>query len=298
MPFAEAKGARLYYEEAGSGYPLVFVHEFAGDYRCWEEQMRYFSRYYRCVAFNARGYPPSDVPADPGLYGQEFAADDIAAVIRHLGLPRAHVVGLSQGAFAALHFGMRHAELASALVLAGCGSGALKADRERFQRESRAKADQLEKEGIDKVALDMALAPSRVQLQNKNPRGFAEFVKQLAEHSSAGSAMTLRRYQAARPSLYDLSHEIAAVAIPTLILVGDEDEPCLEPSLFLKRTMASAGLWVFPKTGHALNLEEPALFNQVVRDFLATVELGKWMPRDPRSRATTIFNAARAEKAG
>ncbi len=297
MPFAEAEGARLYYEEAGSGYPLVFVHEFAGDYRCWEQQMRDFSRSYRCIAFNARGYPPSDVPADPSLYGQEFAADDIAAVIRHLGLPRAHVVGLSQGASAALHFGMRHAELVSALVLAGCGSGAPKADRERFQRESRAKADQLENEGIDKIAADMALAPNRVQLQNKDPRGFTEFVKQLAEHSSAGSAMTLRRYQAMRPSLYDLSHEIAAIASPTLILVGDEDEPCLEPSLFLKRTMASAGLWVFPKTGHAMNLEEPALFNQVVRSFLAAVELGKWMPRDPRSRATAMFTAAKAEKA-
>ncbi len=294
MPFAEAKGAKLYYEEAGSGYPIVFVHEFGGDHRCWEQQMRYFSRHYRCVAFNARGYPPSDVPDEAALYGQEFAADDIAAVIRHIGQPRAHVVGLSQGAFAALHFGMRHPDLASALVLAGCGSGAPKADRERFQRESRAKADQLEKEGIDKLALDMALAPTRVQLQNKDPRGFAEFVQHLAEHSSLGSAMTLRNYQAARPSLYDLGPEIAAVAIPTLILVGDEDEPCLEASLYLKRTISASGLSVFPKTGHPMNLEEPDLFNQAVADFLAAVEIGKWLPRDPRSRAGSMFAAAGA----
>jgi pimeloyl-ACP methyl ester carboxylesterase len=96
-------GVTLHYEEAGSGTPMVFVHEYAGDHRAWEMQLRFFSRRYRCIAYAARGYPPSEVPADPAKYSQDRATDDIAAIITGLGLGQAHVVGLSMGGFATLH---------------------------------------------------------------------------------------------------------------------------------------------------------------------------------------------------
>jgi pimeloyl-ACP methyl ester carboxylesterase len=73
-------GVKLYYEEAGEGAPIVFVHEFAGDYRSWEHQLRYFGRRYRCIAYNARGFPPSDVPEGVDSYSQERARDDIKAI--------------------------------------------------------------------------------------------------------------------------------------------------------------------------------------------------------------------------
>jgi pimeloyl-ACP methyl ester carboxylesterase len=91
MPYVEATGAKLYFEESGYGYPIIFIHELASDIRGWETQLRHFSRGYRCIAYNARGYPPSDIPADFSSYGWEFAVDDIAAVMRGLKIERAHL---------------------------------------------------------------------------------------------------------------------------------------------------------------------------------------------------------------
>lgn len=283
MAHAQADGAKLYFEETGSGYPLIFVHEFGADHRQWESQVRYFSRHYRCIAINARGYPPSEVPDDEDLYDHVHQVEDIGAVMRHLGLVKAHIVGLSMGAYATLNFGLRHPERASALVVAGCGSGAPKADRERFRMEAEVLAARLLSEGMGPIAQALALGGTRVQLQNKDPRGWDEFVRHLSEHSAKGSAYTLRKYQAIRPSLFDLESELRQLAVPTLLAVGDEDEPCLETNLFLKRTIPRSGLWVAPKTGHAINLEEPAAFNQAVAEFLAAVERGRWSARDPRS---------------
>jgi pimeloyl-ACP methyl ester carboxylesterase len=292
MPFARSGDVKLYYEEAGQGHPLIFVHELAGDYRSWEPQMRWFARSYRCIAFNARGYPPSDVPADEGEYGWEFAVNDIAALLSDLGIARAHVVGLSMGGYAALLFGLRHPGAASALVIAGCGSGALRSERNTFAAHSRLIADRFLGEGAEAAAQALGLGPSRVQLQNKDPRGWAESMRHLAEHSALGSALTLRRFQAERPSLFDFEAELRAMAVPVLLAVGDEDDACLETNLFLKRTIPTAGLWVAPKTGHAINIEEPAAFNRAVQDFLAAVERGRWSPRDPRSiGAPGVFSA-------
>lgn len=283
MPYAQSAGAKLYYEETGDGYPIVFVHEFAADVRSWESQVRALSRQYRCITFNARGYPPSDVPDGDEAYGHVHAVDDIAAIMQHLGLPKAHVVGLSMGAYATLCFGLRYPKLATALVVAGCGSGAPKADREEFKKEADALAERYLKEGAEPIAQLLALGSTRVQLQNKDPRGWAEFLRHQSEHSATGSAMTLRNFQALRPSLYDMKSDLEKLTIPTLLVVGDEDEPCLDTNLFLKRTIPSAGLWVVPKTGHAVNLEEPAAFDEAVLEFFGAVERGRWSLRDPRS---------------
>ena len=293
MPYAQSTGARLYYEETGRGYPIVFVHEFGADHREWETQIRWFAREYRCIAFAARGYPPSDVPESDDAYGHRHATDDIAAVLRHLDIAKAHVVGLSMGAYATLQFGLVHPALASALVVAGCGSGAVPAERAAFQAQTLDTAAQFLRRGAAALAPQLAVSPSRVQLQNKDPRGWAEFVRHLGEHSATGSALTLRNFQALRPSLWDFEAALRSLAVPTLIVVGDEDNPCLEPSLFLKRAIPTAGLWVFPRTGHAVNLEEPALFNRVCQDFFGSVERGNWGPRDPRSLSGDVFKVAK-----
>jgi pimeloyl-ACP methyl ester carboxylesterase len=142
MPHATTDdGVRLHYEETGSGTPVILEHEFAGDVRSWEAQLRHFGQRYRCIAFNARGYPPSDVPEDPAAYSQARAADDVKSVLDHLGIERAHVVGLSMGGFATLHFGFRHPARARSLVVAGCGYGAEKDQRERFRGEAETVAE-------------------------------------------------------------------------------------------------------------------------------------------------------------
>ena len=297
MPYAPSPdGTRLYYEEAGSGHPLLFIHEFAGDHESWEPQLRHFARRYRSIAYNARGYPPSDVPADAGAYSQAHAVADAIAVLDHLAIERAHVVGLSMGGFATLHLGLAHPQRASALVVAGCGYGAPRGARPGFQRETQAVAERLEQEGMATVGADYALGPTRVQFQAKDPRGWAAFRDRLTRHSAQGAANTLRGVQSRRPSLYDLEEGLAALTVPTLLITGDEDEPCLDANLYLKRTIPASGLVVVPKSGHTINLEEPDAFNQACASFFSQVENGQWPARDPRSLGEATITRADTEE--
>jgi pimeloyl-ACP methyl ester carboxylesterase len=275
VSFVTADGLRLYVEETGTGDPIIFAHELHSDYREWEAQVRWFSRSYRCITFNARGYPPSDVPGDSGLYGFPFVVHDIAAVMRDLGISNAHVVGLSQGAYAALHFGLMYPEMARSLVVASVGAGSPAADRAKFVAEAEATARAYLEQGSYAVAEVVGQGPARTQLLRKDPRGFHQFLSHLREHSPERKARTLVGYQARRPSLQDYEKEFAGLQIPVLLIAGDEDEPCLETTLWLKRTLPNAGLWICPNSGHAINLEEPAAFNRTVGDFLSAVERGR-----------------------
>jgi len=272
MAFVRSGDVDLYVEETGTGYPIVFVHEFASDHREWEPQVRWFSRSYRCVTYNARGYPPSDVPADRDEYGWELAVADLLAVLDGLGIDRAHVVGLSMGGYAVLQFGLRHPERASAIVAAGAGSGSGPAERADWPRVAGAIAERFVTEGISVMAEEIGHGPTRIQLRRKSPRAWDEFMDHLREHSAVGMANTMARYQAQRPSLYDFEDDFRALTVPVLLAVGDEDGPCLETNLMLKRAIPGAGLWIHPHTGHAINLEEPAAFNETVGAFLADVE--------------------------
>ena len=269
----------LYYEDTGAGAAIVFVHEFAGDYRSWEPQVRHFARRYRCITFNARGYLPSQVPPEIARYSQEHARDDILAVLDALALDQAHIVGLSMGAFATLHFGMTYPARARSLVVAGCGYGAHPEAYADFQAHARANAELIRTQGVAQFAAGYGHGPGRTQLKAKDPRGFAEFMRIFSDHSDLGSANTMAGYQARRPSLYRLTETLAAMTTPTLIVAGDEDDPTLDPGLMLKRTIPSAGLAVLPKSGHVLNLEEPALFNYLLEDFFHQVECGRWQSR-------------------
>ena len=290
MPHATADdGVKLYYEETGAGVPVIFVHEFAGDLRSWEAQLRHFGQRFRAIAYNARGYPPSDVPDDVGKYSQNRAADDIAAVLEHLQLNRAHVVGLSMGRFATLHFGFRHAPSARSLTVAGCGYGADHAKREDFRAEGANTVSFLREQGMETFATRFAYGPTRVQLENKSPRAFAEFKRQLAEHSAIGSANTLLGVQRERPSLYDLKDQMKALNVPTLILTGDEDWPCLLPGILMKETIPSSALAVMPNCGHGINIEDPDHFNRIVGDFLVHADSGRWPVRDPRAMSASII---------
>ena len=293
MSFATTNdGVRLHYEEAGTGTPIVFVHEFGGDHRSWEPQIRYFARRHRCITFAARGYPPSDVPENLDVYSQARAVADILTILDHLKIDCAHVVGLSMGGFAAVHFGLDHPDRTRSLVVAGAGYGAEKQYEDYFRNVSLEVAQQFEVQGSQRFAKTYSIGASRVQFQNKDPRGWQEFATQLGEHSSRGSANTMRGVQARRPSLYDLEDRLARMPVPTLIIVGDEDDHCLQPGIFMKKTIPAAGLLVLPKTGHTLNLEEPALFNQQVAEFITMAEAGRWASRDSRAKAAEIMKTS------
>ena len=103
----------------------------------------------------------------------------------------------------------------------------------------------------------------------------------LSEHSAAGSAHTQQGVQKERPSLFDLTDRMRALTVPTLIVTGDEDWPCLVPGVFMKRTIPSSALLTVPNTGHTVNLEEPDTFNAALAGFFAQVDAGRWPMRDP-----------------
>lgn len=276
-------GVGLHVEEAGQGHPILFIHEFGGNHASWEPQMRFFARRYRCISYAARGYAPSDIPETIDAYSQRIAVKDAIAVLDALGIEKAHIVGLSMGGFATVHFGLVAPERALSLTVAGAGYGCEKEFEDYFRGVSLEVADNFEKQGAREFSKIYALGASRVQFQNKDPRGWREFADRLATHSDKGAALTMRGVQARRPSFYDLEAELKVMDVPTLVVVGDEDDHCLQPGIFLKKTIPACGLSVFPKTGHTLNLEEPQAFNSLLADFFAQVEAGAWTKRDPRA---------------
>jgi pimeloyl-ACP methyl ester carboxylesterase len=293
MPHVEATGAKLYFEESGHGYPIIFIHEFASDIRGWETQLRYFSRAYHCIAYNARGYPPSDVPDDVSLYGWELAVDDIAALMQGLRIERAHLVGVSMGGYAALQFGLRYPKKVSAIVAASVGSGSHPNQRNAWLRETTVLARIFIDHGMVAMAERMARGPARIQLKYKDPRGWQEFISRLRQHSARGMSHTMARCQALRPSLHDLRDQFPDMTIPVLLAVGDEDAACLEANLMLKSVLPNAGLWICPNTGHGINLEEAAAFNAQIQNFLAAAERGSWRRGYPRIEPRPVLQLQR-----
>lgn len=279
-------GVRLYYEDCGNGDPILFMHEFGGHHLSWEPQLRHFSRRYRCISYAARGWPPSDVPDTVASYSQARAADDAAAVLRALRIEKAHLVGLSMGATAAIEFGIRHPQMAASLTAAACGSGASTdpEQKRKFHDDCMAFADRIEREGMAAMAELYCAGPARVQYRDKDPRGWEEFKRQFAAGSARGHALTMRGVQAPRVPLFERKSELNAIAAPVLVIAGDEDDSTLELALFLKRNIARCGLLMLPRTGHTINLEEPAAFNAALEEFLHAIERGRWGERDAVAR--------------
>ncbi len=280
MPkIAAADGTQLYYEEVGSGTPVVFVHEFAGDYRTWEPQMRAFARAHRCVTYSQRGYPPSDVPTDPACYGQDIARGDVIALMDALDIDKAHVVGHSMGAYTALHVGIQHPERCLSVAAAGCGWGSPPdpAARDAMRKLAQETSKLFTDKSMAEAAAIYGDGAMRQPHKHKDPRGYAEFIRMLSEHSSQGHALTMAMLQAKRPTLWDLEKDLRKFSVPLLVIVGDEDESCLDGSIFLKRTAPTAGLYVMPRSGHNNPTEEPAAFNAALAELFATAEAGRWL---------------------
>lgn len=277
MPTVMIDGVRIYYESYGEGYPLVLSHEFAGDHRSWDSQVRFFSTRYRVITYNARGYPPSGVPPHIEDYRQERSVADLNGLLQHLGIKEAHMCGLSMGGNVVLNFAISFPGIAKSIVVAGTGTGSTQPIQ--FRRNVVKLADQMEADGMSSMK-DYVRGPARVQLLRKDPEAYRNFARQFLEHSAFGSSMTFRGVLARRPTIFELESKLSLLEMPTFIMVGDEDDPCLDPAIFMKRCIRKSGLLILPRSGHAINLEEPDLFNEAVSNFLTEVDNGMWHSRD------------------
>ncbi len=279
MPYVQSDGARLYYEEAGTGTPIVFAHEFSGDLWSWEKQIQHFSRRYRCIAFNARGYPPSDVPKALSHYSHKHAVDDIAVVMRHLRVNKAHIIGCSMGSRTTLDFGLTYPRMALSLTMIGIGSGGDPRDKAAFLRQTEARARLYEQGGLAVVLKGLRVAANRMQLKRKNPRAFEDFCRRFMQHSAQGCANITRRVQGRRVSLFSMEKPLRALKAPAHVIVGDEDPGAINSGLFMKQVSPAVRLSVVPATGHLVNLEEPDLMHRLTEDFFALIESRQWRPR-------------------
>ncbi len=274
MPHATAAdGARLWFEASGSGPALLMAHELGSDARQWRGQVDALSGRFRCITPNARGYPASAVPEADDAYLWDRFAGDLGAVLDAAGEPRALLMGWSMGAYAALQFARLQPDRVRALVLVGVGSGSPEADMAPWRLQMRDMAAAW-LEDPRRAARMLAEAPNRQALKRLNPAAFDAWLADLEGHSPQGMALTCRNYQGRRPALQDFEAELARLAIPTLIVCGEEDAPCLETSRWLARTLPDARQWLEPGAGHCPNLEIADTFNRRVDQFLAELSKG------------------------
>jgi len=276
MPSVDVNGVTIQYVEVGRGTPLIFSHEFAGSMESWEAQLRFFARRYRCIAYNNRGYPPSSIPEQAEAYSEEQSVDDLRALLDALQIERAFLCGLSMGGGIVLKFGLRHPARCLGLAIAGAGSGS--ESRDQFEQGMNAYLAEFDRGDIEGALRVTAENPTRVPLRRKDPLGWNRFADQFLRHSALGSARTLREVQIKRRTIYQVEADMRTLNAPVLVMVGDDDAPCIGPALLMKRSLPNAGLIVFPRSGHAINLEEPDLFNRTLQDFLDDVEHDAWSP--------------------
>lgn len=273
MPTELINGISLFYEETGTGFPLVWAHEFAGDHRSWSKQVEFFVSRYRVITYNARGYPPSGVPQNKDNYSLENSVEDLKALFDHLDISQAHIGGLSMGGSTVLNFALKYPERVRSIIVAGTGTGSI--DPDLFRQEIQRYANSILAHGMSAMK-DYSQNDTRSHLLIKNPDEWRIFFDHFMEHSPIGSSLTFLGVQGKRAPIFQLEHKLKNLSVPTLIMVGDDDQPCMQPSLFMKNCIDNSGLVIFPKSGHAINLEEPQLFNLTVERFLQLVESGKW----------------------
>lgn len=278
MPSLSASdGTSLHFEETGAGEPVLFIHEFAGNHRTWAAQIKALGQSRRCVAYAARGYPPSDIPDSESAYSQKIAVADAIAVLDGLDIRRAHIVGHSMGAYTALHVGIDHPDRCLSVAVLGCGWGSHPDERETARGLCEDIAAMFRTEPIAEAAVKYARFPMRHTFEAKAPENFAVFEKILAGLSPEGAALTMLNVQRDRPTLWDMEAALKAFSLPLLVLVGDEDHPCLDGSLFLKRTVPTAALQIVPRAGHTITMEEPDIVNAALKDLCNAATNGTWM---------------------
>ncbi|MDW8365101.1 MAG: alpha/beta hydrolase, partial [Abditibacteriales bacterium] len=265
MPFLTANDVRLYYVAYGSGRPMVWAHAYPLSHRMWQPQWEHFSSRYRVIAYDARGMGQSDAPLAPDRYSQPLAVEDLRQLLRALGIERAIIGGLSMGGNVALHLGLNHPEMCDALILCDTGAGS----EDPLEHRARvARYAQAAQQGIESFKRHLTSLPMFGNFVQKRAEFAALFDDIVSHHPPHGVAHVATQTIGARPPIYALQDRLRQLRVPTLVIVGEHDEPCIKVSQFMAATIPHAELSVVKGCGHFTNLEDPLAFNTAVEDFL------------------------------
>jgi pimeloyl-ACP methyl ester carboxylesterase len=249
VPFLDRDGAKIYYEDHGHGPSILLSHGYSATCRMWDGQLAALVPRRRVIVWDMRGHGETDDPEDPAAYSEALTVEDMAALLRHCGIDRAVIGGLSLGGYMSLAFHLTHPEMVRALMLFDTGPGFRNADaRNTWNERARQRADDLKARGF--AAL-----------------GESDEVRASKHRSAKGLA------GAARGMLAQADDRIIAgldkIAVPTLVLVGADDTHFLAAADYMERKIPGATRVTIPEAGHASNLHQPAAFNRAVADFLA-----------------------------
>jgi pimeloyl-ACP methyl ester carboxylesterase len=242
-------GIEIDYEAAGAGPALLLSHGYGSTRHMWDGQHQAFGDRWRVISWDMRGHGQTDSPADPAQYSAALTVADMRTVLRYCGVERAVVGGLSLGGYVSLAFALAHPEMVRALVICDSGPGYRNAEaRAAWNQRAHERAAGLEAKGLDALI-----------------RRSAE-TQQAQHHSAQGLAHAARGMLAQEGS--QVIDGLATIRVPTLVIVGDQDQPFLAPSEYMAKKIPGARLEVIPGAGHSSNLDQPEIFNRVLRDFL------------------------------
>lgn len=246
-------GVNIYYEDHGSGPAVILSHGYSATSRMWAGQVQAFADRYRVVTWDMRGHGQSDSPDDPKAYSEAATTEDMAAILRHLGIAKAVVGGLSLGGYMSLAFNLAHPEMVNALMLFDTGPGYKNpVGREGWNETAMKRAETFEEKGLEALGRG---AEVRVA-QHRSAQGLAHAARgMLAQFDSR--------------IIESLEH----VAVPTLVLVGEKDQPFLGSTEYMANKIPGATKVMVADAGHASNLDQPEAFNAEVAKFLAGLSL-------------------------
>ena len=251
MSHAKLNGIEIDYEVTGTGSPVLLSHGYSATRRMWDGQHRAFNDR-QIVSWSMRGHGHTESPADPAQYSADLTVADMAALLRHLGIGRAVIGGLSLGGYVSLAFYLAHPEMVRALVICDSGPGYRNAEaREGWNQRARERADELERRGLD-VLSGRSREMREAMGEHRSAQGLA--------HAARGMlAQTDGRVMASLPD----------IRVPTLVLVGALDEPFLAATDYMAGKIPGATRVLIDGAGHASNIDKPREFNAAVLEFLA-----------------------------
>jgi pimeloyl-ACP methyl ester carboxylesterase len=267
--YAEVNGTRLYYEVAGSGDAILFIHGNGGDRRHWDEQFEVFAKDYRVVRFDVRGFGKSAVPVEGESYR---CSDDIKALLEFLGISKAHVAGFSLGCGFAVDFVIEYPEMSRSLIAVGPWIFGYRAESSSEMVSSLADIPKiLEKEG-KMAAYEYWMNSPFFKDSFRDPTVYDRVME-------IGKDFTFWHFTHEDPIQYldpVAAEQLDKIELPTLIVTAEYDlKPCREMADHLEKSIPNSKKIELMGTGHLMALEKPAEFNKAVLDFLKDLEPAK-----------------------